>query len=151
MTIVQGDAHVWNCFLPKAGSADDTRLFDWGAWRIDVGSDDLACMMAVHWYPDLRRRFEQRLMDCCHDELLARGVRGYDRRALHEDYRLSVLWQTTTPIHQQAIDIPSVIWWNNFERVHLAAEDLGCRELLAGWRTAGAQRQKLIARAPAAP
>ncbi|VTU13053.1 hypothetical protein SRS16CHR_00292 [Variovorax sp. SRS16] len=132
MTIVQGDAHVWNCFLPKAGGADDARLFDWDSWRIDVGSDDLAYMMAIHWYPDLRRRFEKHLLDCYHDELLARGVRGYDRRALHEDYRLSVLWQTTTPIHQHAIDIPSVIWWNNFERVHLAAADLGCRELLAG-------------------
>jgi hypothetical protein len=55
LTVIQGDAHVWNCFLPRAGSAD-ARLFDWDAWRIDVGSDDLAYMMAIHWYPDLRHR-----------------------------------------------------------------------------------------------
>jgi hypothetical protein len=131
MTIIQGDSHVWNCFLPKAGSTDDARLFDWDAWRINVGSNDLAYMMAVHWYPDLRHRFERHLLDCYHDELMARGVRDYDRRALQEDYRLSVLWQATTPIWQHAAGIPPLIWWNNLERIHLAVSDLGCRDLIA--------------------
>jgi hypothetical protein len=27
-------------------------------------------------------------------------------------------------------DIPPVIWWNNLERILLAVDDLGCRELL---------------------
>ena len=27
-------------------------------------------------------------------------------------------------------NIPTVIWWNNFERIHMAVEDLGCRDLL---------------------
>ena len=130
LTIVQGDAHVWNCFLPHAGNAD-ARLFDWDAWRIDVGSDDLAYMMAIHWYPDLRRRFEQHLLDCYHEELVTNGVQDYDRHALQEDYRRSVLWQTTTPIWQRAVGIPPTIWWNNLERIHLAADDLGCRDLLA--------------------
>jgi hypothetical protein len=132
MTIVQGDAHVWNCFLPRAGSTDAARLFDWDAWRVDVGSDDLAYMMAIHWYPDLRHGFERHLLDCYHDELVAQGVQDYDRRALQEDYRLSVLWQTTTPIWQHAAGIPPVIWWNNLERIHLAVDDLGCRDLMAG-------------------
>lgn len=131
MTIVQGDAHVWNCFLPRSGALDDARLFDWDAWRLDVGSDDLAYMMALHWYPELRQRAETRLLDAFHDELLARGVQGYDRRALQDDYRLSVLWQILTPVWHHAARIPPVIWWNNLERIHLAADDLGCRELLA--------------------
>jgi len=37
----------------------------------------------------------------------------------------------TTPVWQAANDIPPVIWWNNFERIMLAVDDLGCRELLA--------------------
>jgi hypothetical protein len=131
MTIVQGDAHVWNCFLPRDGAKDGGRLFDWDSWRVDMGSDDLACMMAQQWYPELRQRFETRLLDSFHDELTARGVQGYDRRALQDDYRLSVLWLIATPVWQHANGIPSVIWWNNFERVHLAVEDLGCRDLLA--------------------
>jgi hypothetical protein len=130
MTVVQGDAHVWNCFLPRDGARDGGRLFDWDAWRVDMGSDDLACMMGMQWYPELRQRFEARLLDCFHDELTVHGVRGYDGRALQEDYRLSVLWLIATPVWQHANGIPPVIWWNNFERVHLAVEDLGCRELL---------------------
>lgn len=89
-------------------------------------------MMAVHWYPDMRQRAERHLLDCHHDALLAGGVQGYDRRALEDDYRLSVLWQATTPIWQHANDIPPVIWWSNFERIHLAVDDLGCRDLLTG-------------------
>jgi hypothetical protein len=27
-------------------------------------------------------------------------------------------------------NIPPVIWWNNLERIHMAVEDPGCRELL---------------------
>jgi hypothetical protein len=57
-------------------------------------------------------------------------VRGYDRSDLDDDYRLSVLWQIATPIHQASIKIPPVIWWNNLERIFLAVDDLGCRALL---------------------
>ena len=62
--------------------------------------------------------------------LVTHGVRGYDRRALENDYRLSVLWQITTPIYQAANNIPAVIWWNNLERILLAVDDLGCLDLL---------------------
>lgn len=130
LTIVHGDAHVWNCFLPRADGLDDVRLFDWDAWRIGIATDDLALMIAIHWYPDLRRRIESHLLDCYHEELVACGVRGYDRRALQDDYRLSVLWEAFKPAWQSAAGIPPVIWWNNLERIHLAIDDLGCRELL---------------------
>mgnify|MGYP003694226113 CR=1 FL=1 len=130
VTIVHGDAHVWNSFLPREGGGDDVRLFDWDLWRIDCASDDLAYMMAMHWYPDLRRRIERPLLDRYHAALVAHGVRGYDRRALDDDYRLSVLWQITTPVWQATNDIPPVIWWNNLERILLAVDDLGCRDLL---------------------
>jgi len=132
MTLIHGDAHVWNCFLPKDGTSGDVRLFDWDSWRVNVATSDLTYMMALHWYPERRRRFEIPLLDCYHAELLARGVRGYDRAALDRDYRLSVLWQITTPVRQWAGRIPASIWWNHLERIHLAADDLGCRDFLAG-------------------
>jgi hypothetical protein len=75
---------------------------------------------------------ERHLLDCYHDELVSRGVESYDRRALYDDYRLSVLWQIETPVRQHANNIPPVIWWNNLERIHLAVDDLDCRELLDG-------------------
>jgi hypothetical protein len=130
MTVLQGDAHFWNCFLPRDGG-DDVRFFDWDCWRPDVGADDLAYMIAMHWYPDRRRLMEHSLLDCYHTALVDEGVRGYDRQALDDDYRLSVLWQIATPVWQASSQIPPVIWWNNLERIMLAVDDLGCRQLLA--------------------
>jgi hypothetical protein len=129
VTVIHGDAHVWNAFMPRDGGSD-VRLFDWDGWRISTGAMDLAYMMAVHWYPDHRRRFERKLLDHYHAALLAHGVSGYDRRALEDDYRLAALVQIATPVTQAAVGIPTVIWWNNFERIMLAVDDLGCRELL---------------------
>lgn len=129
MTLLHGDAHVWNVFLPRNGGSD-VRLFDWDGWRIGVGTHDLAYMMALHWFPDHRRRHECALLDRYHDELLVHGVTGYDRRALHDDYRLSALWQIATPVWQAANNIPSGIWWHHLERIFLAIDDLGCLDLL---------------------
>ena len=52
-------------------------------------------------------------------------------QALHDDYRWAALWQTATPVFQAANNIPPVIWWNHMERIMLAVDDLGCRELLS--------------------
>jgi len=127
-TIVHGDAHAWNCFLPTGPGTP--RLFDWDAWRVDHASDDLAYLMAVHWYPDQRAAFERRLLDRYHDELLVHSVTGYSRATLQEDYRVSVLWQVARAIWQHSIGVPPVIWWNNLERLHLAVDDLDCHALL---------------------
>lgn len=129
VTIVHGDAHVWNCFLPR-DDGDDVRLFDWDSWRLGVATDDLAYMMAVHWHPDRRARMERSLLDTYYRSLCADGVSGYARSALADDYRLSALWQITRPLWQAGANIPPVIWWNNLERIFMAIDDLGCRELL---------------------
>jgi hypothetical protein len=129
VTILHGDAHVWNCFMARDGGSD-ARLFDWDCWRLGIGPLDLAYMMAVHWYPDRRRRFEAGLLDHYHAALLAHGVRGYDRGMLDDDYRLGALLHIATPVRQAVDGVPPVIWWNNFERIMMAVDDLGCRELL---------------------
>jgi thiamine kinase-like enzyme len=129
VTLVHGDAHVWNIFLPRHGG-DDLRLFDWEGWRIGIAASDLAYMMALHWYPDRRQRLERTLLDRYHATLLALGVQGYDRQALVDDYRWAVLLQMATPVWQAAFDIPPVIWWNHMERIMFAVDDLGCRDLL---------------------
>ena len=128
-TFAHGDAHVWNFFLPKQAGSSDIRLFDWDGWHLGAGSDDLAYMMAVHWMPELRGQREARLLDRYHESLLAHGVQGYDRASLQEDYRMSVLLASTVPIWQHAAGVPPMIWWHNLDRIHLAIEDLGCREL----------------------
>ena len=129
LTVVHGDAHVWNCFLAKDG--EDDRLFDWDVWRIGTVTSDLAYMMALHWYPERRHRAERPLLDHYHAALVTHGVRGYDRAALDDDYRLSALLQLMTPVWQASIDLPPVIWWSHLERITLAVDDLGSRDLLA--------------------
>jgi len=131
VTIVHGDAHAWNCLLPrKDDGGGGAKFFDWDSWRIDVGSSDLAYMLAMHWYPDRRQRYERLLLDHYHEALLSDGVEGYDRRALQDDYRLSALLRITTPVWQWANGVPTVIWWNNLERIFQAVDDLACPELL---------------------
>jgi len=103
--VTHGDAHVWNCLLPRDGGKD-VCVFDWDSWRIDVATDDLAYMMALHWYPDRRQRLERPPLDRYHAALVAHGVQAYDRRMLDDDYRLSVLWHMLTPMWQAASNIP---------------------------------------------
>jgi hypothetical protein len=115
---------------PRNGGGEDVRLIDWEGWSIDTATDDLAYMMAMLWYPNRRRRNEQPLLDHYHAALLARGIGGYDRQALNEDYRLSALWLILRPVAQAANNIAPRVWWNNLERIMLAVDDLDCRELL---------------------
>jgi thiamine kinase-like enzyme len=129
-TITHGDAHAWNFFLPRDGVGDGVRLIDWESWSIDAATDDLAYMMGMLWFPDRRRRMERLLLDRYHATLVDNGIGGYDRRALQNDYRLSVLWSITRPIGQAANNIPPRVWWHNLERIMLAVDDLGCRDLL---------------------
>lgn len=130
LTVTHGDAHVWNCLLPRDGRDHDIRLFDWDSWQISTATRDLAYMMAMHWYPDRRRLLERPLLDHYHAALVTHGVRGYDRQILYEDYRSSVLLLIMRPVWQEAVNIPPVIWWNNLERILLAVDDLGCGDLL---------------------
>ena len=64
------------------------------------------------------------------DDSTFRDPPYYDRAALDADYRLSVLWLIAIPMWQAGINIPPVIWWNNLERIFMAVDDLGCRDLL---------------------
>ena len=131
LTIVHGDAHPWNFFLPRHAGGENVRLIDWEGWSIDTATDDLAYMMAMLWYPDRRRRIERLLLDIYHAALLDNGVSTYGRQALDDDYRLSALWLITRPVEQAMNNIPPRVWWNNLERIMLAVDDLGCRDLLA--------------------
>jgi hypothetical protein len=87
-------------------------------------------MMATHWYPERRRRLERPLLDHYHASLLGNGVQGYDRAALTEDYRRSVLMQLLMPVLQMTFGIPPWVWWGHLERITAAIDDLDCRALL---------------------
>lgn len=130
LTIVHGDVHAWNALLSRDRDRPDVRLIDWDGWRVDMATDDLAYMIALYWSSERRRRHERRTLERYHATLVAGGVRDYGLDALWQDYRLSVLWQIATPVWQAAHKAGPWVWWNNLERVMLAVDDLGCRELL---------------------
>jgi len=131
MTIIHGDAHVWNALVSRDAALNDVRLIDWDAWRIDTATDDdLAYMIAVHWFPDWRRRYERESLRRYHDALIAAGVGGYSFDALWQDYRHSVLWQIATPMWQANHGLGAWIWWNHLECIMAAVHDLDCLELL---------------------
>jgi Ser/Thr protein kinase RdoA (MazF antagonist) len=44
LTIIHGDAHSWNFFLPLQGGPENVRLIDWEDWSIATATDDLAYM-----------------------------------------------------------------------------------------------------------
>ena len=131
LALVHGDAHWWNCLVPKKGDPEDVRLIDWEDWAVGVGAADLAYMIAMLWFPERRRALEQSLLDDYHCALVEGGVSGYDRQALDDDYRWSVLLGMLRPIWQATGGLPARVWWPNLERNALAFEDLGCAELLA--------------------
>ena len=72
----------------------------------------------------------QPLLDLYQAWLLENGVTGYDRDALAEDCRPSVLWLILRPVGQTMHSIGPAVWRNNLARIMLAVDDLGCRDLL---------------------
>jgi len=78
----------------------------------------------------MRLRLERECVRRYHAGLTTAGIGGYDFDALWRDYRLSVLWQITTPVWQAANGIGPWIWWYNYERVMAAVENLDCLEFL---------------------
>jgi thiamine kinase-like enzyme len=130
ITLVHNDAHVWNLLYPRDGVDADVCLIDWDSWRPRIGARDLSYMMAVHWYPERRRRLEADLLRRYHAALQARGVRGYELPALRDDYRLAVVEHLTLPVFQWAANLGPWIWWSHLERIMLAFEDLECDALL---------------------
>ncbi len=124
-------AHVWNVLYPKDGLTGGVNIIDWDNWRPATGARDLVYMMAVHWYPERRRRFEHELLLRYQRELEAHGVAAYDMDALWRDYRLALIQSIATPLSQAAIGLPPLIWWGHLERIMLAYEDLDCEALMS--------------------
>lgn len=126
-TLVHGDAHFWN-FLYPADVAKPPLLIDWQSFFVDFAAYDLAYMVALHWFPEHRRRFEKRLLHAYHDELGRQGVE-YSFDDLWHDYRLQAACLVFLPIIQWSNNVPALIWWSHLDRAFAAFDDLACREL----------------------
>ena len=130
VTMLHGDAHFWNFLFPNDHKLHPAIMIDWNSWDIGRAADDLAYMMALHWYPERRSRFELSLLEHYYRSLVDSGVSGYGFDALMLDYRHSVIMNLFIPVWQWERGIHPSIWWFHLERAFLAFEDLDCRELL---------------------
>ena len=129
LTVVHGDAHIWNFLLPRA-EGGPVYLIDWQLWHVDVGVRDLAFLMAAHWDGEQRDRLEIRLLHRYHEELLARQVSNYSRDDLWLDYRLCAIRNLTIPILLWKRGVNDEMWQARLSSVLTAYDDLDCEELL---------------------
>ena len=129
-TFLHGDIHFWNYLFPKDPSNNEIRVFDWNSWDIGKGTNDLAYMIGLHWYPDLRQTREQALLRRYHDNLFEQGVSNYSWDDCWLDYRESCIMNLFIPIWQWQKGITSIVWWPHLERSFLTFDGLDLMELL---------------------
>ena len=132
ITLIHGDLHCLNVLFPRAPQKGEVYLIDWENWRISVGTDDLAYMIALQWSPERRHRMEMNLLGRYHTALQNYGVTRYDWEDCRRDYRLSVIRQLFIPVLFWFHGLPPDAWWTHLENAALAYQDLSCAELLEG-------------------
>jgi hypothetical protein len=69
-------------------------------------------MMVVHWYPNFGRGWNVLSTIIIQSRWKMASV--HNRTDLQEDHRRSVLWHTATPVFQGGLELPPLVWWNNF-------------------------------------
>ncbi|MDE3000042.1 MAG: phosphotransferase [Gemmatimonadota bacterium] len=120
ITLLHGDAHVWNLFYPKNAATDRLILFDWETYKRGIGAYDLAYML-VHGTSG-RRQIESGLMNQYYQGLIAGGISSYSHDEFIRDFRLSIISCVFCPL----------IWKRviSMKFAMEAYEDWGCEELL---------------------
>jgi hypothetical protein len=129
-TLVHGDAHPGNFRIPKTADIQPAILTPWESWRVDTGTDDLAFMVAAHWYPALRQAQEKLLLRRYHENLLRLGVENYAWDDCCYDYRASILRVLFFLIGGWRRRRDPVLYWDRLEKSLLAYDDWDCQELL---------------------
>ncbi len=129
LTLVFEDVHTGNFLYPR--NSDDRLYFvDWEQWSINIPMNDLAYMMALFWSPERRSRYEIPFLKRYHERLQAQGI-DYAWDSLWDDYRLCAIYFLFRPIWQWKHNHFTDVWWNHFERIMIAYEELNCEALLA--------------------
>ncbi len=121
ITLLHGDAHLYNVFYPRNSDTHDLILYDWETYKRGLGAYDLAYLL-IHG-TSKRRELEERLMNFYFDGLKKNGITNYSWGEFEYDFRLSVIACVFCPI----------IWKRIFSMKNAidAFEDWNCDELLA--------------------
>ena len=130
ITLTHGDSHFWNFMFPKQAGGN-AKLFDWQSYRVGLGTNDLAYMIAMHWYPSRRKCYEIPLLKNYHLRLCENGVANYSFDELLSDYRWSIIHALCIPMWQWSMKLSPSIWLGHLERISAAFDDMSCAELLS--------------------
>jgi len=87
ITVVHGDFRLDNILVVVQGGKRPMATLDWQTVTVGVGAADVAYFLSAGVDPETRRANEAELVGVYHDQLLRRGVVGYDRDACWRDYR----------------------------------------------------------------
>ena len=121
LTLIHGDAHIWNVFFPKSLNESRPYLLDWETHKRGMGIYDLAYLL-INLGAETRRPVEKEMLQRYHRGLTAGGVTGYDWARCRRDYRLAVL----------GCLFPPLFWgfMGSATDALTAFEDWNCTELL---------------------
>ncbi|THB77155.1 MAG: DUF1679 domain-containing protein [Desulfobacteraceae bacterium] len=129
LTLCHGDLHAWNFMYPK-DSENSIYIIDWQSCNADIGAEDLAYMVGLHWTSERRQRYEMELLSLYYDSLIKGGVNNYSWDQCFLDYRIAVIGQFFVPLWQWESKVPPYFWWPHIERAVQSFRDLECEELL---------------------
>jgi hypothetical protein len=130
LTLVNRDTHAGNFLYPKDPASGRVRLVDWQSWRVDTGTDDLAYMMAAHWYSERRTRLEKLLVARYHRRLVEGGISDYSWDNCWENYKASVIRVLFFLIGGWQPGRAPALWFDRVEKATIAYQELGCAQLL---------------------
>ena len=128
-TLLHTDPHFWNFLYAKDPTRDRCVIFDWPLWRTGIAGCDLAYQIALHLYPEHRRRFEPVLLERYREALAAAGVHRTEA-AIHHDYRLGIVVGLLMPVMEHSWKIPPLDWMPKLEKALSAFDEWGCEGLL---------------------
>lgn len=86
VTVIHGDLHAQRLRYAH----QDIRIVGWKAWRVGLGTDDLARIMACYWPEPMHRMEAKPLLQRYHRHLQAMGVQQYTWEQCWYDYRASI-------------------------------------------------------------
>ena len=90
-TVLHGDSRIGNMMFPSAPDRGRFVLIDWQAVRKGTAAFDLAYFLILSLISTHREQVEQASIDTYYRLLVAKGVTGYTREQLEEDYKHACL------------------------------------------------------------
>ncbi len=130
ITLVHRHAHPQSFLCPLDPEADQVLLTDWHSWTVDSATDDLAYLMAAHWYAERRGRFERLLLKRYYRQLVGAGVQDYAWEDCCYDYQASIIRVIFTLVGGWRRRRNPSLYWDRLEKSLIAFEDWSCEELL---------------------